>query len=551
MSKRTALASLVLLAPSAAPCAAQTLYELLGQSAGEGFGRAVSSAGDVDLDGVPDVLIGSAWVPKVSLHSGSTGALIRTHDFQGLALASLGDVTGDGRSDYVCGEFSGGGAVRLVSGSDGTVLHTWSEDGSGIFGASVAGLGDVNGDGVPDVALGDLETAGTPGSVRVYSGASHGLLWQVQGGPLAVGFGDSLSNAGDVDGDGRDDLLVGDYNLSSSQLLSGSNGSLIHAWPSGTTDEVVGLGGDVDGDGVPDLVLLQQGLHGQVAVRAYSGADASQLYEIDLQDAQSNPSSASPVGDVDLDGKPDLLLAFEGADVPFPNAGEVRVYSGASGAHLLTVNGAQLGGYFGTSVGFLGDVNADGTPELLVGASGEASDRGRVHVISPVIAAPPDCNLNGIDDAVDILSGTSTDTDSDGVPDECVCTVTTYCSANPNSTGLTAHIYAQGSTSVAANNLRLVSENCPPNQFGIFIYSLDAGESPFGPGFLCLTGQIIRLPVVNSGSGAATYLVHNTTLPNPNGQLTGGSTWHFQFWHRDIVAPGFNLSDGMTIVFCP
>ncbi len=131
---------------------------------------------------------------------------------------------------------------------------------------------------------------------------------------------------------------------------------------------------------------------------------------------------------------------------------------------------------------------------------------------------------------------------------------TNHCTSVANSTGLPATISWSGSTSVASNDLVLVATDLPAMTNGIFFYGPGEQQTPFGPGFLCVSAPQFRLPVVNSGAtGTASYDLDITSPPRPSGQITVGSTWSFQFWHRDVAAGGaeFNTTDGLTVTFCP
>ena len=133
-------------------------------------------------------------------------------------------------------------------------------------------------------------------------------------------------------------------------------------------------------------------------------------------------------------------------------------------------------------------------------------------------------------------------------------TTTNYCTANPNSTGVPAHIYSSGSTSIFANNLTLECSNLPKNQFGYFLFAPATGFIPnFGgsSGNLCLGGKIVRFSkdVVYSGSAQAVSFTPDMT-GLPSGKVWGiGDTQHFQYWTRDKGTS--NTSEGLTVIFCP
>ncbi|MDP6520579.1 MAG: hypothetical protein QF599_00705 [Planctomycetota bacterium] len=132
-----------------------------------------------------------------------------------------------------------------------------------------------------------------------------------------------------------------------------------------------------------------------------------------------------------------------------------------------------------------------------------------------------------------------------------------FCSSTPNSSGQAAVMAASGSTGVAADDLVLEVSGIP-NQMGIFFYGTarqNGGAGvPFGNGLLCVGGQIFRLLPPYLGSfQAASRALDIAHPPQASGQVTAGSTWHFQAWYRDPLAGGasFDLSDGLTVVFTP
>ncbi len=138
---------------------------------------------------------------------------------------------------------------------------------------------------------------------------------------------------------------------------------------------------------------------------------------------------------------------------------------------------------------------------------------------------------------------------------------TSYCAANPISTGTTASISAAGSAAAAANDLTLTATNMPTNAFGFFLASQGQGftMNPGGSqGNLCLGGAIGRYvgpgQIQNSGgAGEISLVIDLTTTPTPTGPVTiqAGETWSFQAWHRDAVAGSAtsNFTDGLEVAF--
>ena len=138
------------------------------------------------------------------------------------------------------------------------------------------------------------------------------------------------------------------------------------------------------------------------------------------------------------------------------------------------------------------------------------------------------------------------------------CIIETYCESAPNSIGGGAQIFGYGSTSVAANDLQLVTTTAVPGQFGLFYYGAEKAEAPFGDGTRCVGGAIARIlpPQRADLLGDVSLMIDNTRPPFDAGAfaLTAGATWHFQYWYRDprgANGSGFNLSDALRITYCP
>ncbi len=133
-----------------------------------------------------------------------------------------------------------------------------------------------------------------------------------------------------------------------------------------------------------------------------------------------------------------------------------------------------------------------------------------------------------------------------------------YCVTSPNSVGGGALISACGSTSIASNDLLLVSTGVRPAVPGLFFYGSNPINSPFGDGRRCAGGTVKRLnpPVAVNASGAV-FRPLDVNAPPANGgsgAITAGSIWNFQFWYRDPMGPGgsgFNLTDGVSVPFTP
>ena len=136
-------------------------------------------------------------------------------DYLGVSVSGAGDVNRDGFADLICGAYGYGwvGAAYVFSGVDGSILYTFVGDSTNdYFGYSVSGAEDVNGDGFPDFIVGafgaDINGKNS-GRARVFSGLDGSVLYTFDGDSKFDNFGWSVSGAGDVNGDGFGDLIVG------------------------------------------------------------------------------------------------------------------------------------------------------------------------------------------------------------------------------------------------------------------------------------------------------------------------------------------------------
>jgi len=179
-------------------------------------------------------------------------------------VGAAGDVNRDGYPDIVLGGTGAYGRIQVFSGKDQSVLHDWTTthyaDG---FGSAVSGAGDVNADGYPDVLVGASEYSSATGYARIYSGKDGSELKTLFGKSGNDRFGLSVSGAGDVDGDGHADFIIGAEEAGNRNgyavIYSGRDYSVICKLTGPAYYNKFGYrvsgGGDVNGDGLPDVVV--------------------------------------------------------------------------------------------------------------------------------------------------------------------------------------------------------------------------------------------------------------------------------------------------------
>jgi hypothetical protein len=389
------------------------LREFVGEAAGDQFGWIGRNAGDCDGDRVNDVVlsaptkaIGGPAAGRVYVYSGKSGELLFTHDGGpgdqlGSGIEAAGDVDRDGRADVIAGApgaAGGRGRALVLSGKDGSVLHRFEGEGAGdAFGRKVSGAGDADGDGHADLLVGaDLcdSFGADAGRAYLFSGKDGSLLVSLDGESSGDKFGVSLcgvtekgatliaAGAADAGANRGGRVYLFRWKAGEIELLytiepeatSVSLGQMFLSFP-----------GDVDGDGTVDLYAsdwmdgAKGGSTGRIYV--YSGRAEKRLLVLTGEHAGDGFGiGTAEAGDVDGDGRADLLIgAWQNAEGA-PSGGKCYLYSGKDGALVESWVCTVANETFGFDTTGMGDVDGDGAIDYLItnawsGITGRQSGR--------------------------------------------------------------------------------------------------------------------------------------------------------------------------------
>jgi hypothetical protein len=452
--------------------AAHNGFVILGGAMAAGVGGVTAGGGDINGDGRADLLIGTSGggtayavfgksdaAPLASAALGGAGFAIEasaTYPGAGYSLADAGDVNGDGLDDLLVGtaSFNLDGAAYVVFGkSTGeTVLLGDLENALGggfamrganvgdSVGLAVSGAGDVNGDGLADVILGAPgagagtayvvfgKTTPDPFSLGVLDGGLDGGF-AILGPAASTGAADAVAGVGDVNGDGLADVALtargaatsiayvvfGKRDTASVSLdaLAGKGYAISDGVAVGGGGLAIAGAGDVDADGLADLVLGKDDVDPSLAGAAYvvfgqagdgvvdlgavkAGTGAGFVIHGGDELDNAGRSVAGP-GDLDGDGFADLLIGAENA-APGGGAASGKAYvvwgKPSRAAVLLSAVGNESGGFAlqganeqdfaGSGVAGAGDLDRDGLLDLLIGTRGAdvlAAEAGAAHVL--------------------------------------------------------------------------------------------------------------------------------------------------------------------------
>jgi hypothetical protein len=374
---------------------------------GDNFGWVAENLGDIDGDGVNDFVTtapsndqAAQNAGKAYVFSGGDGAPLnavpgsRQGEQFGYSASTAGDVNRDGVPDYVVGGLgtaSVPGRVVVFSGADHAELHVFAGAPGEQFGASATGAGDVNGDGYGDVivgAQGASFSGAQAGRVYVFSGKDGEVIWTRDGRAAGDMLGSAVGKVGDVSGDGVPDLSVGAMGAGKqgggqAYVLSGANGSRIYTLKPTGKPVVFGQffasgAGDINDDGVPDVFVADyNALHGKNDLndqfglgtgRAYvfSGRDGSRLYILKAEHKDDGFGPGRGIGDVNGDGYDDLIVAAYTSSAGAQLGGKAFVYSGRDGSVLRTITDTIPFDLLGVDALAAGDVNGDGLTDYIL-----------------------------------------------------------------------------------------------------------------------------------------------------------------------------------------
>ena len=420
---------------AASHCAAQcvepctVVHTWTGEAAGDQFGWVSNNVGDIDLDGVDDLVITAPTNDangnnsgRFYIYSGQGGQELFRASGSGAGwrlghdATTAGDLNNDDRPEVVAGApFSGAGRVIVYSfdGNQATAMQTVFGQVSGDqFGYRVFGGLDVDGDTVPDMVVGAPQhdsASANAGRAYVVSGASFSFICTIDGQAAGDLLGSGVALVGDLTNDGRSEILVG------AQHAGGGGGrAYVYSYdglscnleytlapPAGPALDF-GLwfmngGEDVNQDGTPDLYVNDYQVN---RAHIYSGADGTHLRTL-FGDGNGQFGIGRMIGDINGDCHADMLLAAWASSSGAPAAGKAFVYSGMDGSVLETFTHDVAGAGFGFDANGMGDVNGDGMFDHLITAASDLNSRGRAYLIAgnivegqcavtpPVVASAP------------------------------------------------------------------------------------------------------------------------------------------------------------------
>ena len=392
----------------------------------QGQAHSLERGGDLNGDGVADIIAlvrnSTGGTGAVAAFDGKHGKRLWVNASAGLTIggtpfgnnpashiAVLGDINGDQKNDILVGApqtsnggLSYSGRAAVFSGGNGSVLFAF--DGiraSGYFGSSVVAPGDLTGDGVSDAVVCGRAVPENQGSLvapycRAYSlGSGGGVLWHIDGAPRD-GFGGAVTAINDVNGDGRNDLILTRVYAASSagvaqvgaiSVRSGATGQVITEFFGSTMYEQLGRTasslGDLNGDGRIDFLVTSGSsvVPNQARIFSVINGAVTPRFVLPIQPGETVTSAAS-IQDVSRDGTRDILVGFPYLITNSSYRGQARIYSGFNGQSLKVIDNGNAVENFGMVVREVGDSNNDGDDEFAILGTWGTSSFGGISVYS-------------------------------------------------------------------------------------------------------------------------------------------------------------------------
>mgnify|MGYP001558576941 CR=1 FL=1 len=354
------------------------VFEAPGSINSEATGSSVDFMNDINGDGIPEIISGapattpSGNIGHVYLFDGATGNIINSftnglsNDAFGISVATLGDLNGNNIQDFVVASF----LRNYVYEANGNLLYTFFQ-----YGWDVANAGDLTNDGVNDILV------GTSIDTYVYNGATGTLITVLPAG------GSSVDSLKDITNDGVPEILSGSSTdtllpyppggaIGKVFVYNGANFNLIHSFTTGIVNDLYGNSvadaGDYNGDGINDIVVGAPSPSTPGRVYVYSGSNFAQL----AQFVATPPTSSSlpfdqfgvsvDGGDFNKDGFSDVIVGANMWSTPALGIGKVELFLGPNGVNAFTWFGADNFNNLGWSLAKR-DYNGDGFSDFASG----------------------------------------------------------------------------------------------------------------------------------------------------------------------------------------